>query len=226
MRRLIFGIIILGLAAIAAAVYYFEGRTVLRIAIPRDSDDQAIMAAAALDFAENRESIRLKLVAVENLAESSRALEEGHADLAIVRSDIAMPPSGQTVLIMRRNAAVLFAPAQSGLRTIGDLRGHKVGILQTMPTGKLDNQFLLDTALAQYDVPPASVRRVFLTVAELARAIEHKEIDGGSRRRRGRLGRFNRGGQQGCRGRPWSAGLSSHRRGTGDRATLAPFRGR
>jgi DNA-binding transcriptional LysR family regulator len=106
MRRLIFGIIIAGLAAIAAAaaVYYYEGRTVLRIAIPRDSDDQAIMAAAALDFAENRESIRLKLVAVENLTESSRALEEGHADLAIVRSDIAMPPSGQTVLIMRRNA--------------------------------------------------------------------------------------------------------------------------
>jgi hypothetical protein len=69
MRRLIFGIIIAGLAAIAAAaaVYYYEGRTVLRIAIPRDSDDQAIMAAAALDFAENRESIRLKLVAVENL---------------------------------------------------------------------------------------------------------------------------------------------------------------
>ena len=134
------------------------------------------MAAAALDFAEKRESIRLKLVAVE-MAESSRALEEGHADLAIVRSDIAMPPSGQTVLIMRRNAAVLFAPAQSGLRTIGDLRGHKVGILQTMPTGKVDNQFLLDTALAQYDVPPASVRRMFLSVAELARAIEHKEID-------------------------------------------------
>ena len=79
----------------------------LRIAIPRDSDDQAIMAAAALDFAEKRESIRLKLVAVE-MAESSRALEEGHADLAIVRSDIAMPPSGQTVLIMRRNAAVLL----------------------------------------------------------------------------------------------------------------------
>jgi TRAP-type uncharacterized transport system substrate-binding protein len=179
MRRLIFGIIILGLAAIAAAaaVYYFEGRTALRIAIPRDSDDEAIMAAVALDFAENRESIRLKLVAVENLAESSRALEEGHADLAIVRSDIAMPPSGQTVLIMRRSAAVLFAPSQSGLRTIGDLRGHKVGILQNMPTGKVDNQFLLDTALAQYDVPPASVRRVFLTVVELARAIEHKEID-------------------------------------------------
>src|SRR6202022_2418405 len=168
MRRLIFGTIIGSLGAIgavAAAIYYYERPSVLRIAVPRDSDDQAIMAAAAHDFAEARDGIRLKLVAVENLAESSRALEEGHADLAIVRSDIAMPPSGQTVLIMRRNAAVVFAPAQSGLHAIDDLRGHRVGILQA--AGKADNQLLLDTALAQYDVPAASVKRVSISIAEL-----------------------------------------------------------
>src|SRR5205807_910252 len=101
MRRLVFGTIIGSLAAIAAvaaAIYYYERPAVLRIAVPRDSDDQAIMAAAAHDFAEARDGIRLKLVAVENLAESSRAIQEGHADLAIVRSDLAMPPNGQTVL--------------------------------------------------------------------------------------------------------------------------------
>ena len=107
----------------------------------------------------------------------SRALQEGHADLAVVRSDLAMPPNGQTVLIMRRDAAVLFAPAESSLRAIDDLRGHKVGILQAVPPGKMDNQLLLDTALAQYDVPLASVGRVSLTLAELTRAVENKEID-------------------------------------------------
>lgn len=180
MRRLIFGTIIASVAAIAAAataVYYFERPSVLRVAVPRDSDDQAIMAAAALDFAKSLEGIRLKLIAVENLAESSRVLEEGRADLAIVRSDIVMPPSGQTILIMRRNAAVLFAPAQSGLHGIDDLRGHRIGILQSLPAGKADNQLLLDAALAQYDVSPASVRRVSLSVADVARAIERKEID-------------------------------------------------
>ena len=180
MRRLIFGTIIGSLAAIAAvaaAIYYYERPSVLRIAVPRDSDDQAIMAAAAHDFAEARDGIRLKLVAVESLAESSRALQEGHADLAVVRSDLAMPPNGQTVLIMRRDAAVLFAPAESSLRAIDDLRGHKVGVLQAVPPGKVDNQLLLDTALVQYDVPSASVGRVSLTLAELSRAVENKEID-------------------------------------------------
>ena len=180
MRRLIFGTIfgsLAAIAAVAAAIYYYERPSVLRIAVPRDSGDQAIMAAAAREFAEHLEGIRLKLVAVESSAESSRALQEGHADLAVVRSDLAMPPNGQTVLIMRRDAAVLFAPAESSLRAIDDLRGHKVGILQAVPPGKMDNQLLLDTALAQYDVPLASVGRVSLTLAELTRAVENKEID-------------------------------------------------
>jgi hypothetical protein len=79
MRRLIFGTIIgilVAIAAVAAAIYYYERPSVLRIAVPRDSDDQAIMAAAAHDFAEDRDGIRLKLVAVESLAEASRALQE------------------------------------------------------------------------------------------------------------------------------------------------------
>jgi TRAP-type uncharacterized transport system substrate-binding protein len=180
MRRLICGMIIgslVAIAAAAAAIYYYERPSVLRIAVARDSDDQAIMAAAARDFAENRDGIRLKLVAVESLAESSRALQEGRADLAVVRSDLAIPPNGQTVLIMHRDAALLFAPAESNLRAIDDLRGRKVGILQAVPPGKVDNQLLLDTALAQYDVPSASVGRVSLTLAELSRAVENKEID-------------------------------------------------
>ena len=63
------------------------------------------------------------------------------------------------------------------LRAIDDLSGHKVGILQAAPAGLVDNQLLLDTALAQYDVPSASVGRISLTLAELSRAVENKEID-------------------------------------------------
>ena len=58
MRRLIFGTIIgslVAIAAAAAAIFYYERPSVLRIAVPRDSDDQAIMTAAAHDFSEARE---------------------------------------------------------------------------------------------------------------------------------------------------------------------------
>ncbi|HET6376457.1 MAG TPA: TAXI family TRAP transporter solute-binding subunit [Methylocella sp.] len=181
MRRLVLSAIAAILAAITAAggaVYYWQRPTILRVAVPRDSDDQAILASAAHEFAASRESIRLKLVPVETLAESSRALEDRRADLAVVRSDTAMPPSGQTVLIMRRNAALLVAPAQSKLGAIGDLQGRKVGILQGEPgAGRGDYRLLLDTALAQYDVASTSVSRVILTPDDLSRAVERKEVD-------------------------------------------------
>jgi hypothetical protein len=132
MRRFVFVTIIGSLALIATAgvaLVYFERATILRVAVPRDSDDQAILAAATRSFAEGREDIRLKLVTVGDLAQSAHALEEGHADLAVVRSDLAMPPRGQTVLIMRRNAALLVAPAQSGLQEIEELRSRSQGPL-------------------------------------------------------------------------------------------------
>jgi TRAP-type uncharacterized transport system substrate-binding protein len=180
MRRFVFVTIIGSLALIATAgvaLVYFERPTILRVAVPRGSDDQAILAAATRSFAEGREDIRLKLVTVGDLAQSAYALEQGHADLAVVRSDLAMPPRGQTVLIMRRNAALLVAPAQSGLQEIEELRSHKIGVLRGPSAGKTDNQLLLDTVLAQYDVPVNTVQRVFLTASEVSRALVDKEID-------------------------------------------------
>ena len=177
MRPFIFATILGGLAAVgsvAGAVYYFERPSILRVAVPRDSEDQAILSAAATGFADHREAIRLKLIPVADLAEASRALEDGHADLAVVRSDVSLPPSGQTVLILRHSAAVVLAPAASGLSTIDDLRGHRIGILQS---GREDNQRLLDTALAQYEVSSATVKRIWLSLSELRGAIEQKEID-------------------------------------------------
>lgn len=180
MRRLI--IVALGAAfaaigATALALYYYERPTVLHVAVTRDSDDQQVLAAAAHEFAQKRESLRLKLVPVDSLAESARAFEDDQVDLAIVRSDIDMPVSGQTVLIMRRNAAVLIAPAGSELHDIEDLKGHKLGVLDAEQAGRMGNHAVLDAALMQYDVSLATVRRIPLTLAELPEAIERRQVD-------------------------------------------------
>ncbi len=180
MRRLTLVAICAAFAAIGAAaltLYLYERPTVLRVAVTRDSDDQEVLAAAAHEFTQSREQLRLKLVVVDSLAESARAFDDERVDLAIVRSDVAMPVSGQTVLIMRRNAAVLVAPAGSALRDVDDLQGHKVGILEVEQAGRTGDHALLDAALSQYDVALASVRRVPLTPAELPDAIEQHQVD-------------------------------------------------
>ncbi|VTZ26934.1 C4-dicarboxylate ABC transporter substrate-binding protein [Methylocella tundrae] len=180
MRRLIIVAIGAAFAAIGAAalaLYYYERPTVLHVAVTRESHDQRVLAAAAHEFAQKHESLRLKLVPVESLAESARIFEEDQVDLAIVRSDIDMPVSGQTVLIMRRNAAVVVAPAGSDLHDIEDLKGHKLGVLDAEQTGRMGNHTLLDAALAQYDVSLGTVRRIPLTLAELPEAIEQRQVD-------------------------------------------------
>ena len=180
MRRFIFAAFIGSVAVIAAGLmvlYYLERPTILRVAVPRDSDDQAIFAAATQRLSETREAIRLNLVPVENLTQSARALEDGRADLAVVRSDLAMPQNGQTILIMCRDALLFLAPSQSGIHGIDELRGHKLGIVKSLPAGKADNRQLLEAALTQYDVPLDSVQRIYLTVAEVPRAVKEKKID-------------------------------------------------
>jgi TRAP-type uncharacterized transport system substrate-binding protein len=171
------GVIFTIAGAAALALYYYERPTTLRVAVTRDSDDQQMLADAAHEFAQKRESLRLKPVLVDSLSEAAHAFEDERVDLAIVRSDISMPVNGQTVLIMRHDAALLVAPAGSDLKSVEDLRGRKVGILEADEAGRPGNHALLDAALAQYDVSTASVRRVPLTLAELPDAIERREVD-------------------------------------------------
>ncbi len=159
----------------ALALYYFERPTILRVAVTRGGDDQQVLAAAAHEFAQTRQSLRLKPVLVDSLSEASHDFEDESVDLAIVRSDISMPVTGQTVLIMRHEAALLVAPTGSDLKSVEELRGRKVGVLDEL--GRPGNHSLLDAALTQYGVSPASVRRVPLTLAELPDAIEQREID-------------------------------------------------
>lgn len=179
MRRAVLLGLGLGLAILAAGAtfYYVQKPSVLRVAVPRDSEDRAILAAAAQDFAQAHQPLRLELVVVESLGETPRALDDGRADLAIVRSDVAMPGTGQTILIMRKSVALLLATPDSGVREIDDLRGRKIGLLHAAESSSTGHQALLETMLAQRDIPVAEVRKVSLPPASLRAAIEKGDID-------------------------------------------------
>jgi hypothetical protein len=84
--------------------------SVLRVAVgPVASEDARLIAAAGQYLAREHEPIRFKIVAVDGEAESAKAVDEGRADLAVVRTDVAMPEKAQTVAIMHRDAVVLTA---------------------------------------------------------------------------------------------------------------------
>src|SRR5262249_54146305 len=52
----------------------------------------------------------LRILVKDGPVESSKAVDSGDADLAVVRRDRAMPQNGQAVAILRRNVVVLVAP--------------------------------------------------------------------------------------------------------------------
>ncbi|ACB96987.1 TAXI family TRAP transporter solute-binding subunit [Beijerinckia indica] len=170
-----------GLIVLATTLYYTQP-TVLRVAVVRDSEDQAIMNSAAHIFTKDHEGIHLRIVPADDLKAASTLLAEGKADLAVLRSDIAMPSSGRTLLIMRRNAVLIFAPDGSGVHEIGDLAGKRIGVLRTASHAgaRLDNagtEALLALVLTQYDVPAAGVTKLRLSLAEIPDALRRHQID-------------------------------------------------
>ena len=95
-------------------------------------------------------------------------LENGFADLAVVRHDLAFPKNGQVVAVLRKNYAVLFAPGEPldaaiqdktkkpkpgrAIEKIEDLAGKRIGVVGRSQA----NVELLKVILEQYD---SSVRQ-------------------------------------------------------------------
>jgi TRAP-type uncharacterized transport system substrate-binding protein len=181
MRR----IILLGLAVgfalvglVGLGVYLYDGPTVLRVAVERDSQEEAIMAAAGLKFARERAAVRFKFVPVDDLADSARALEQGRADVSVIRSDVAVPANSASVLIMHTDLVLFVAPAGSDLRAISELKGHKIGILRDTPSARgVAHPGLIDVIFGQYDVPTDTITTVPITTADIGRVIADKTVD-------------------------------------------------
>ncbi len=166
---------ILALVATALLAYQWLGQpTTLRVAVgPAGSEDARLMAAVAQSLARTHEEVRLRLVPTSGVAESARMAEIGRADLAVVRSDVGIPASTQTVAILHRDAALLLATDPS-LSSVPDLRGKRIGIVRN-PAANLR---LLASLLAHYDVPADAVTTVPLGDGqEAGEALREGKVD-------------------------------------------------
>ncbi|TNC11649.1 TAXI family TRAP transporter solute-binding subunit [Methylobacterium terricola] len=148
---------LLALVATALLAYQWLGQpTTLRVAVgPAGGEDARLVAAVAQSLARSHEEVRLRPVATSGVAESAAAAEQAKADLAVVRSDVGIPASTQTVAILHRDAVLLLA-TDPALAAVPDLRGKRIGIVRN-PAG---NARLLASILEHYDVPAEAVTTV------------------------------------------------------------------
>lgn len=137
------------------------------------------LAAITQVFAEERPHVRLQRIQTESMAASAKAIEKGEADLAVVRSDIAMPNNALTIAVFRRDNLVLIVPAHSHIRNIQGLAGKKVGLLKgALPEQDEGLERLLNAILNFYNISPPRVARVFLSADEVGTAVSKKQVAG------------------------------------------------
>jgi TRAP transporter TAXI family solute receptor len=178
MHRTLFTILaaVLALVGVGLVGWQWLGQaTTYRVAVgPLTGEDTRLVAAITQYLTRERASVRLKLVLTEGVAGSAEAIQDDKADLAVVRTDVAMPTKAQTLAIMHRDAAVLMTTEAAAVTKLADLQGKTVGIVRNMPA----NERLLETALAHYEIPKADVATVFLTApAEVEAALKGREVD-------------------------------------------------
>ena len=152
-------------AAGSGALYLVLRPVTLRIAVgPPGSDDQKLIQALAQAFAREGGSVRLAPIATEGTVESIALLAASKSDLAVARGDLELPADAVSVAILRKNVVVLWSPSGhpakgtrkqpvSKIREIGDLAGHRVGVIGRTPA----NVTLLRVILTESGVNPDKV---------------------------------------------------------------------
>jgi TRAP-type uncharacterized transport system substrate-binding protein len=167
---LVIVVIVLLCGGISAVAYHYAAQpTELKIAVgPPNSEDARIVQAIAAQFARDRLNIRLRVTVLPGPLEASGALDNGEADLAVVRRDTAMPKNGQAVAILRKNVVAFIVPSAAEpakgakgkaaakakpVEKLEQLLGKRLGVVGRSPR----NLDLLKAILRQYNIGPDKI---------------------------------------------------------------------
>ena len=183
-ETLSFGLVAVLAIAAGAALYGLQPTIVTVAVAPRDGTEPALFDAFAAALAAAHENVRLKIQLYDDVRDSAAALQDGRADLAVVRPDVALPSDGLTLAVLRDQAMIVASPATGGIKTFPDLAGKRLGILARHE----DDVSLLKTLLGYYALAPQAgdaagavprdgVRLVPLEEGEVASAFKARRID-------------------------------------------------
>jgi TRAP transporter TAXI family solute receptor len=157
----------------ALVVFLATLPTTLRVAVgPVTNEDVRVVVAMLQTFQREQEGFRLKLVLTDGSRQSSQMVDEGKAEIAVVRTDIAYPRSGATVAVMHTDIATIVAPGSEGIRTVADLRGKTIGVTRDNE----GNRRMLRLVLAQAGITEADATIEGIRPNDIKTAIENRRV--------------------------------------------------
>jgi TRAP transporter TAXI family solute receptor len=130
---LIIAALTLALVAGSVGAWYWltSPRVVTLTAGKEGSETNRLALALSKASSDARSLIRFKVLMSSGAEESGKLLEGRKADLAIVRSDLELPPSGQALVINTKRALVLLVPQKRGnITALSDLKGKRIGVVR------------------------------------------------------------------------------------------------
>ncbi|MDI9847730.1 TAXI family TRAP transporter solute-binding subunit [Rhodoblastus sp. 17X3] len=172
---IVFAVAFLIAAAALGILYLWSPHATLRITSGVEGSKAQRFISAFIKVAEAQHPrIKFQTVPVASLTESAKALEQGKADIAIIRSDATLPVNGETLVILRHDAVAVIVPHHSSISSLPDLTGKSVAI----PSGPAqdDDSHALDLLLSFYNITPDKVKREFLAIEDIGPAIQHKRV--------------------------------------------------
>lgn len=175
-RMIIFGAagLFASVCVSALALWLLSARYTLTVAAgPVDGYGARFVSALNEAFRPEEPRIRFNYLTTTDGEASAIALQDGKADLAIVRSDVKPPSNGLVIVILRRDAIGLLVPHNSPIKGFADLEGKHVALLP----GSHFNAKLFDNLLAFSGVDPKTVMRTTIAPADLTNPIKAKKID-------------------------------------------------
>ena len=160
-------------AAILGVLYLWSPRATLRITTgPTGGIAERFISALIATTEAAHPRIRFETVPVTDLKASSKALEDGKVNIALVRSDISPPNNGQSLVILRRDVLAIVLPPGSKIESATQLEGKTVAI----PEGPVqeENSQALDLILSYFNVSSEKVKRLFVPLSELGVVFREK----------------------------------------------------
>jgi TRAP-type uncharacterized transport system substrate-binding protein len=97
---------------------------------PMGNDGQKLMSAFLRELGATYRLIRMVPLETADLSESAKALMDGRADLAVVRSDNDAAVQGRTIFILRKTAIAILLPPKSTIENAQALVGKRIGIVE------------------------------------------------------------------------------------------------
>jgi TRAP-type uncharacterized transport system substrate-binding protein len=179
MQRYLLLAIALGTGLIALAIigiYFYERPTFLRVAVAQGSESQKLFTVLNQELVRSQDNLRFRLVSTKDAGAATKMMEDGGADLAVVRSDMPMPTNAATVLILAHQYSLIVAPAGTSYSNVSDLKGKRVAIVKTDSSGEA-NLKLFETIEAQYFLPSDAIAKRIVDLSDVATLVQNHDVD-------------------------------------------------